>query len=180
MLSEISHNAAEVLNVVRIVVFFAVLLVASWTDIRKGKIYDWLTLPAIMLGLAIHFIAGGVGEPLLYSVIGAVIGGGVFWAFYLFDAVGGGDVKLMAAVGALMGFPFVVEALMVISIVGAFMALLVLVFRRSLLKGLKESAKTMFFIRKRKVEESARITLPYGVAIASGSLITWALMLLQR
>ncbi len=178
-LSEISQFAVETLRIVQFAVFFIVLSVASWTDIRRGKIYDWLTLPAIFLGLAIHFIAGGIGEPLLYSLIGAVVGGGVFWVFYLFNAVGGGDVKLMAAIGALMGFRFTVSALVVISIVGAFMALLVLVFRRRLLQGLKESARTMFFIRKRRVEESARITIPYGVAIAAGSFVTWVLMFLR-
>ena len=160
--------------------FLSMLLIAVWTDIRRGKIYDWLTLPAIFLGLALSVVEGGIGPLLLRSLLGALLAGGVFWVFYLFNAVGGGDVKLMAAVGALMGLGFTISALLVISLVGAFMAVLAMTFRRRLKAGLKESFKTMFFVRKRRTDESERMVIPYGVAIASGSLITWVLTILLR
>jgi prepilin peptidase CpaA len=165
------------LNVARLVVFFAVLVTAAYTDLAKSKVYDWLTLPAIFLGLALAFIPYGMSAPLVNFILGAVVGGGIFWFFYLFDAVGGGDVKLMAAVGALMGLNFTISALVIIAVVGALMALVFLVVKKRLREGLKGSIKLFFKFRKPKKEGAENLTIPYGAAIAAGSMITWLLIM---
>ena len=175
--SVISPQVAQALDIARHAVFFAVLAMAAYTDIAKSKVYNWLTLPAIFIGLALSFIAYGLSDKLLDVFLGALVGGGIFWFFFLFDAVGGGDVKLMAAVGALMGLDFTISALLVIAVVGALMAIVFLLLRKQLGEGLKGSLKLFFLFKKPGKEGAESQTIPYGVAIAAGSIITWFLMM---
>lgn len=173
----VSSGAAHILDIARHVAFFAVLVAAAYTDIAKSKIYNRLTLPAIFSGLALNFLMYGLSGQLVNCLLGALIGGGIFWFFYIFDAVGGGDVKLMAAVGALMGLDFTLAALLVIAIVGALMALVALLVRRRFGEGLKGSLKMLFLFKKPRPGGAEQITIPYGAAIAFGSIITWALVI---
>ena len=84
--------------------------VSAWFDWRTGCIPNWVTLGAILLGLAgqagLGGLAGGwagVAAGMLRSAVGAVLTGGVpLWLFHR-GAMGGGDVKLLAGTGALGG-----------------------------------------------------------------------------
>jgi len=91
--------------------------IAMVTDMRTGKIFNWLTFPMILGGWILNlaffglagfgwsFLAFWVGI-LLYTVPAAV------------GAVGMGDVKLLAGIGALAGSRFVIGAFLFTSIVG--------------------------------------------------------------
>lgn len=89
---------------VPVVVVLASVAVATVTDLRTFKIHNRLTLPLLLSGLAYHGIVGGT-DALLNSLLGAAFGFGVLFLFYLFGGMGGGDVKLMAGVGAWLGMP---------------------------------------------------------------------------
>lgn len=81
--------------------------IAATTDARTGRIPNWLTLPLGGVGLALHTAVGGLGGALL-SVAGFVLSGALPYLLYRTTsgkAIGGGDVKLFAGLGALMG-PF--------------------------------------------------------------------------
>jgi prepilin peptidase CpaA len=89
---------------------FGVAAVASITagviDARSGRIPNWLTLPLAVGGLAIQ--ASGGWRGLVQSLLGLILAGAVPWLFHRLTAgraIGGGDVKLFAGLGALMG-PF--------------------------------------------------------------------------
>lgn len=84
--------------------------VSAWFDWRTGCIPNWLTLGAILLGLAgqagLGGLAGGwagVGAGLLRSGVGAVLTGSVPLWLFCRGAMGGGDVKLLVGTGALVG-----------------------------------------------------------------------------
>src|SRR3954447_22625979 len=79
-------------------------------DLRSGKIPNALTYPACIFGLGLSIAEGG-GLGLTNSLAGLAVGFLPFFVLYLSGGLGGGDVKLMAAVGALMGFPFSLNAL---------------------------------------------------------------------
>ena len=73
--------------------------VALFTDTRRGRIPNWLTFPALGLGVALHSFVGG-GDGLLFAAEGAALGLGLFLVPFLIGGMGAGDVKLLAALGA--------------------------------------------------------------------------------
>jgi prepilin peptidase CpaA len=159
----------------------ALLLIAccvgAYTDLKHHLIPDWLTYPAIGCGLLLRWIFFGLGGAFDAGLASALFGGlACFLLFGLFmiwgKGMGGGDVKLMTAVGALSGFLGSLTALMCIALAGAVLALGLLVFKRRVLATAQGLWRRVFTTRK---EGEDRITLPYGLPIALG--VTWALLI---
>ncbi|MCO6188242.1 prepilin peptidase [Rhizobium sp. L1K21] len=103
----------------------ALAVTAAIYDGVTGKIPNFITYPAILAGLSGWWVAGGV-----YG-IGGSLAGLAFAAFpfllaFIFGGCGGGDVKIMAAVGALLGFPGILPVLAHALAVGALMAIFML------------------------------------------------------
>ncbi len=98
--------------------FCAALLAIIWIDIQHQIIPDVISLPGIIIGFLFSLIT-----PALHwqaSVIGILVGGGILYAIALLyflirkiDGMGGGDIKLLAMIGAFLGWqalPFVIFA----------------------------------------------------------------------
>ncbi len=94
---------------IRSLVFLAALIAASVTDLRGGKIYDWLTLPLAIFALAHAAYVEWVGvaefpgeapsDGLIQSITGGLTCFGLMFLHYVTSGGGGGDVKLATAVG---------------------------------------------------------------------------------
>jgi prepilin peptidase CpaA len=97
-------------------------------DLRRRSVANWLTVPALLAGLGLGAWNGGV-RGLLMAVAGSAVGFLLFWICYRLGGLGGGDVKLMAAFGALLGPSGVVVAGILAAIAGALVAALVLLVR---------------------------------------------------
>ncbi len=119
----------------------AVLCIAGWTDLRTEKIFNWLTYPAILIGLIGHGIVGGSpwSSPvatqtgvmdLTDSFAGLAVGFLPMFLAWQAGGIGGGDAKLMAAVGALTGWRFVLTAMFYGLAVSVVYSLLVLLRRK--------------------------------------------------
>ena len=114
-----------------------VLVAASVTDIRAGKIYNSITYPAIAVGLIGHTFVGGLAGTghspgLVGALAGLAVGFGPLLVAWLAGGIGGGDAKLMAAVGALTGWEFTLTAMFYGFAVAAMMGFYwKLVFHRS-------------------------------------------------
>lgn len=78
------------------------VLAAAVTDLRERRIPNWLTFPGLALALGMHSILGGT-RGLLWSLLGATVAGCIYFAPYLLGWMGGGDLKLMTALGAVLG-----------------------------------------------------------------------------
>ena len=99
-------------------VFCAALIVIIFIDLRHQIIPDVISLPGIVLGFAASFLLPGLSWQ--DSALGLLLGGGSFYAiaggYYLLTrraGMGGGDIKLLAMIGAFLGWralPFVVFA----------------------------------------------------------------------
>jgi prepilin peptidase CpaA len=159
------------------VCLLAVAVTCASTDLAKGKLYNGVTLPAVGIGLALAFIldARTTGFPTLITAAEAsAVGGGLILLLYLLGGMGAGDVKLMAAVGALApSVAFVLVTLVYTALVGAAIAIGVLIWQGRLLAGLKSSARTFFTFRSKTSEGAPPLTVPYGVAIGIGTVWAW-------
>lgn len=111
------------------IAYVAVLLALAWIDAETGFLPDLLTLPLLWLGLLVNL--SGTFSTLSDAVLGAVAGYSVLWiicqAFLLLtgrQGMGHGDFKLLAALGAWLGWASLPSILLVSSLLGLATALL--------------------------------------------------------
>jgi prepilin peptidase CpaA len=100
-------------------------IAACVDDLRRRQISNWIPGSAFVSGLALQTVQHGwrgAGSALL----GTLAGAGVFLIFYLLGGMGGGDVKLMAGFGALLGAKRLFEAALWTAGCGGVMALAVI------------------------------------------------------
>ncbi|HET7628052.1 MAG TPA: A24 family peptidase [Bacillales bacterium] len=114
-------------------VLILLLLIALWWDIRFKRIPNWLTVSGTAAGFLYHFIFDGL-DGVVFSSIGMVAAGGTFLFLYIFRAIGAGDVKLFAAIGAIAGVQFVFYLMMYSILYAGIIALVILLFTRTFLK----------------------------------------------
>lgn len=81
----------------------ALATIAALCDWRRGQIPNWLTLPPLVVSPFVYGLAFGL-EHALHSVLAGVLGGLVPYLLFRRAAMGGGDVKLFAALGTISGF----------------------------------------------------------------------------
>lgn len=114
------------------------LLVAAWTDARRNLIYNWTTYPGILLGLAAQYADAGA-EGLADGIRGLCVCGGVILFIFLFGGTGGGDVKLIAMMGACLGLYDGIEAMLWTFVLGAVSALVLLIWQIGAVRILVET-----------------------------------------
>ena len=152
---------------------------ACVTDVRAARIPNALTLLGVVAGLVAHAVlpAGlGVGAALAAAAAGLV----VFLPFFVLGGMGGGDVKLMAAVGAWLGWPAILTAALTIAIVGGGVALVVAISRGYLRQALGNLLALARFWIVAGVRPEPSLTLaegrgprlPYAVPVLLGVLVT--------
>jgi prepilin peptidase CpaA len=140
---------------------FALLLTATVTDVRWETIYNWTTYPGILAaligsGAASLFgldSAGLLGTetpwwgfvPFADSLLGLLACGVVMAACYVFlPGIGGGDVKLIAMLGAFLGVQAGLEAMLWTFVIGACFAIVLLIWRAGLFTLLKLIGKYVY------------------------------------
>jgi prepilin peptidase CpaA len=148
------------------------LTIAVFTELKENKIPNWLTFSGMATGLAIGYL---YGKPALWSsVIGLAIGFGFLFMFYVFGGVGGGDVKLMGAAGALMGSQLIKPAVLYTAVLGAFLAVMMLIWCRDFWRRVGYSMRWVVFWRAIKTAAPIQpkpVTVPYALAITAGCLL---------
>src|ERR1700712_5312128 len=111
-----------------IVAALACASVAGVYDLRTRRIPNKLTLPAIFAGLLLHLIIGSPAE-MGWAALAGLIAGGIFLLFFLAGGMGAGDVKLMTAVGCLVGAHNVRDVLISTVLIGAVMGIAMAIYR---------------------------------------------------
>jgi prepilin peptidase CpaA len=155
-----------------LLVLALVMAIAVYVELKENRIPNWLTFSGMALGLAISYVQG---KPFFWSSLcGFAIGFGFLFLFYIFGGVGGGDVKLMGAAGALMGAQLIKPALFYTAAIGAFLALMMVIWRKDFWVRAKAAMLRLAFWRKGETQAAVQATpiiVPYGVAIAAGCLV---------
>src|SRR5262249_58939178 len=125
-------GGAEMAHLSNIALYGLLVVALGWavvTDLRARRISNRLTYTTAGLGLAIHAAAGGWGG-LSWSAVGLLAGLAAFLLPFLLGGMGGGDVKLMAAIGALQGPQFVLLTAVYAGLAGGVLAVGHLLRRR--------------------------------------------------
>ena len=134
-------------------VAFATALIALFAiDLEHHLLPNAITLPGIVVGLIVSLV---LPPGIVDSILGTLLGGGVLWvigeAYYRYsgqEGMGGGDVKMLAMIGAFLGWKLVLVTLVLSSIGGSLIGVLVIAIKRG---GMKHA-------------------LPYGTFLALGAL----------
>lgn len=136
-------------------------LAAAVEDMVRRRISNWIPMTALAAGMICLVLNRG-WHGALSAALGALAGFAAFLVFYCLGGMGGGDVKLMAGLGAVIGVEHVLAAALWTAAVGGVLALISLAMP-ALLKG----------PQKRGTAASPR-SIPYAPAIALG---TWLALL---
>jgi prepilin peptidase CpaA len=146
-------------------IVITILAVSSgYSDLKVRRIPNFLTLPGILAGFILNFAIFGL-PGLKSSAIGFLMGFGFFLIFYLFGGMGAGDVKLMGAIGALLGYPLILQSFLFTAMAGLGIVLALM------FPAISYSFKTMNFSN---IWSLRKVYIPYGLAISIGTLLTLA------
>lgn len=162
-------------------VLMGLLVVAAFTDIRTGRIPNWLVFGGAVYGLAYNaFFPPSVRDVgIVFALGGLALGLGALLPLYLLRAMGAGDVKLMAMTGAFLGASVTFGALIATLIAGGVLAIGVALFSGRLVRMLRNIATIVtgavltLPAGGGGVAISAEASagkMPYGVAIAAGAI----------
>ena len=145
-------------------IFFSALLVVIFIDLATLTIPDIITLPGIVLGVAASFLLPRI--TWLQSLLGLFAGGGVLYlvakGYQMLrnrEGMGGGDIKLLAMIGAFLGLPGVIYTLFASSLAGSLAGVLLMLRDRS----------------------GGRTRIPFGpfLALAAMSYVFWGQTVIQ-
>lgn len=161
---------------------FALLVTAAVIDYRSYRIPNWLTFGGIAFALIYSLIVPFHREAgITWALWGLLVGFVVMLPLYALGVMGAGDVKLMAMVGAFLGLTDTVYALFFALIAGGVAALVVSLWRKSLLRMLrnvKDLLQVSAFSAMHGMRPQASLSpgesvgkLPYGVSICVGTLV---------
>ncbi|MCW5599723.1 MAG: prepilin peptidase [Nitrosomonas sp.] len=162
-------------------VLSVILIFAAWQDIRHFRIPNLLIFSGVIIGILLNILLpqnfGGIG--MLASLAGFGVGLAILLPLYLLRALGAGDIKLMAMIGAFVGPADILMITVYVILAGGVLALAVVLLQGRLSK-LIDNFKLMLLMRLAASPITSLPTtdtisrsagkLPYGVAIAVGTL----------
>ncbi|MBP1920795.1 A24 family peptidase [Youngiibacter multivorans] len=172
------------------IILILLLLYAAKFDITERKIPNKVTIPAFTLGIIGSWLNSGFSG-VQFSLMGFLVGLAVFFIPFLLGGMGAGDVKLMAAVGSLLGWKLTVYSALLTALVGGIIAIGYTInngyFNRMIgnfaylihLKVLNilylitrnEKILTSYRDARTRIQKNEKMYIPYGVAIAIGTLL---------
>jgi len=151
--------------------------VIAYYDVRYRRIPNAFVLAAFSGGVVMNTILGGL-QGIYSSLTGCVLAFVLMFMFHVFGAMGAGDVKLFAAIGAVTGIQLVVPTFIVVILTGGLLAV-VSIIRAGIVMTTLHRVLQIFVgmlpgwqMPKFAVPVDRRHTIPYGVAITMGSIIS--------
>jgi prepilin peptidase CpaA len=164
---------------VKLAVLAPLAATVIYNDVRYRRIPNLLVLTALITGLAINSVFHG-WHGLTTSFLGFGLGFIPMLLLHIFGAMGAGDVKLFGAVGSILGFALMPMTLVLVAMLGGLLAVVTTLRAGTMLSTLHGVARIFVGILpgwempRFAMAPDRRHTIPYGVAIMVGSLISAA------
>lgn len=160
------------------VLLFLIIGACVYWDLKYRRIPNFVTLPTILIGPVLHVIFLGL-PGLKSSLIGLLLGLAILIIPFALGGMGGGDVKFLAAVGAIKGNPFILDAAIYSAFAGGAMAICLLLYKGQLFALLKKWVFAIVDVFAPDVVPMQHVdtkgldnqVLPYGVAIGIGTIV---------
>ncbi|MFL1455965.1 prepilin peptidase [Marinobacter sp. GN3S48] len=153
------------------------LSLAVLIDATKRRIPNWLTVGIACAGLILQTWSGH-GSGLGTGIIGIAVGLLCFLPLHIFGAMGGGDVKLLAGVGAFLGPVNVFLAALITMMVGGVIGLAYITAKGGLLMMIRRYHSMLMLMVAGQLQyippapgEAAGLRFPYALAIACGTVL---------
>jgi prepilin peptidase CpaA len=168
------------LTIVSSAVLIPLAVVITYYDARYRRIPNAFVLATLIAGLSVNTIMNGM-EGALASLGGCALAFGLMFMLHIFGAMGAGDVKLFAGIGSVLGASLVVPTFLVVVLVGGVLAVVTMMRAGTVRETLWRVAQIFvgflpgWEMPRFSVPSERRYTIPYGVAITVGSLISLAL-----
>lgn len=160
------------MEILREAIFWLFLISTVFTDIKYGRIFNAATFPVAIIGVVLNTARSGAAG-LWMSLGGMALGLALLgWVYYLGGA-GGGDVKFLGAVGALMGYEFVFTGAVCGFIVAGLAAVIFIIIKKQFARtwgNVFEIFKNFFIAQgaARIKTNPALPAMPYGVYLSIG------------
>jgi prepilin peptidase CpaA len=155
-------------------------VIISYYDVRYRRIPNAFVLAALISGVAMNTTCGGLNGALS-SAGGCVFAFMLMFLLHIFGAMGAGDVKLFAAIGSVTGAHLVLPTFLVVILTGGLLAL-VSILRSGAVRTTMHRVLQILVgllpgwqMPRFAVPADRTHTIPYGVAITVGSIISMAL-----
>jgi len=186
-----SGGPDAMMNMTPDIAYLSACLLGAWTgaayDLSSRRVPNFVSLPAALGGLALHFAVGGWRQ-LGSSAAAGLLCFALFLPLHLAGGMGAGDVKLIAAAGCLAGLPHVASLLLWTALAGGFMAVCLTLYRHKLAETMSNLGSLFIHHRKAglrphpalRIDNAETVRLPYAVAIAAGSAWTLCSFLIGR
>ncbi|WP_410513879.1 A24 family peptidase [Paenibacillus sp. BR2-3] len=148
------------------------------TDIRSMRIPNWITMSALLTGLLVHAVVNG-WEGLLFAGSGAAAGFILVMIMYFMGAVGAGDVKLFAGIGAWTGMLFTAQVIVYSILFAALIGWLIVLRRRETGSRLRRTASCLagFIVLRNlsflKARDHELLRFPFMLAVIPGSICAY-------
>ncbi|WP_099158597.1 A24 family peptidase [Virgibacillus ndiopensis] len=159
------------------------IVIAFITDVTNRKLPNWLTVSGVIVGIGYHLGSNGV-DGLLFSFFGLLVAGAIFLVLYNLKAVGAGDVKLFAGIGAMVGVEQVFFMSMYSIIFAGLIGIIILVFTKTFLRKMIEvcfSIADSIFSRNLSNLEEYKMTkgtrFPFMYSVIPAVLLTYFISL---
>jgi len=165
---------------IKLAVLIPLALTVIYHDVKYRRIPNMVVLSALVAGLVINTMVGGL-PGLGNSALGFAVAFIPMLLLHIFGAMGAGDVKLMGAVGSILGVGLMPVTLVLVVMVGGVLAVFTTLRAGTMFSTLHGVLRIFVGILpgwempRFAMAPDRRHTIPYGVAIMVGSLISAAL-----
>lgn len=179
------------LSEINIVILVCFVIIAAYFDLKERKIPNKITFPAMIWGIVFLTVISGL-KGLQTGIVGCLFGFAVFFIPFAMGFMGGGDVKMMAAIGSMLGWHQSALVVVYTAITGGIIVIVMAIYKKQLKRivlatvglilnpilkkiyimtsnnkilSLQNKLSTHKFERKKEY-------IPYGLALAIGTLLT--------